>query len=171
MNQLEDVYNTKNNHQLHCNNQGNIRFSKSVSSPPALWSKLLILLFSCRSLKFILLKVQRRIDNYTWMRWQGVWIWSKIASSSCFLLTGQMERQVASMADAFFSPHLLMAAASVAAAATCREEVTMEGWTWHTGTRTRVYVCVCVQVFVSMGVPKSVDASVGLWINHHITFV
>lgn len=93
------------------------------------------------------------------MRWQGVWILSKIPSSSCFLLTGQMERQVASMADALFSPHLLMAAA-------CREEATMEGWTWHTGTRT--LVCVCVQGFVSMGVPKSVDASVGLWINHHV---
>lgn len=34
----------------------------------------------------------------------------------------------------------------------------------HTLARARV----CVQVFVSMGVPKSVDASVGLWINHHI---
>lgn len=77
MNQLDEVYHTTIITKEGCNYVIRTREESDftiiplkfqVCIIPLIWSKRLILLFSRRSHKFILQKVQRRTDNYTLMR-------------------------------------------------------------------------------------------------------
>ena len=70
----------------------------------------------------------------------------------------------------FFSPHLLMAAPSVSAAAACGEELTRQGWARHPGLRVPVesvepaLMCVCACVCVCVCVCAQLSGSIIIFV-------